>query len=418
MKLFIPISLFFCSLLLMISAAAQNTTSPYSILGIGDVDTKDITRYSISGSTSLARRNQNAYNFSNPASLSSLSFKTVYFDVAMRGRNSTYLVPGTDTSTIANRDFVVKRVSLAFKLNQKTGIAMGIKPYSSVNYSSGNEVNILDGNSSYIKLIEGNGGINQFYMSAGTSLNKHFSAGITASWLFGSLQRTTQYYGPSIDLNVTKQEDDFYNSAGLLGGIQYYSLPGKKWSHTLGLTASASTHLKGQLTTDYSESITAISENVTNNRTFKMPLTAGIGYAATFHDKLTFSAEANYYNWAYQKVNYKNSFTSPSARLSAGMEYSFSKKMWTGIVEKSFIGWGISAENSYLRINNTKLWDYAFSIGGGLNPFRNISVYAGIETGIKGQKTIGQIKETYTQFIIGITLKDVWIGTRKFGRYN
>lgn len=417
-------SITFISLLLLFTvvfvfpAASQNVTSPYSILGIGDVDTKDFSRYSITGSASLARRDESAYNFSNPASLSSLPFKTIHFDMAMRGRSSIFLVPATDSTTAISKDFVIKRVSLAFRLTGKTGLAMGLKPFSSVNYKFTDEETILDGNTSYTKYVEGNGGINQFYVSVGTSLNKHFSAGITASWLFGALQRTTQYYGSSIDLDIKRQEDDFYNSAQLLAGVQYYSGPGKKWNHTLGLTASAATPLKGQLTTEYSGGGVSISKEITDGRKFKMPVTAGFGYAATYRNKLTISAEANYYNWKYQKADYKNSYTNPSARLSAGMEYSFKKKIWQGTIEKSFIGLGFTAENSYLRISNKKLWDYSFSFGGGLNPVRNLSVYAGIELGIKGQKNSGQIKENYTQYIIGITLKDLWIGTKKFGRFN
>jgi hypothetical protein len=402
----------------ILPAASQNVTSPYSILGIGDVETKDFTRYSITGSASLARRDERAYNFANPASLSSLPYKTIHFDIAMRGRSSSFLVPGTDTNTFASRDFIVKRVSLAFKLNQKTGVAMGIKPFSSVNYRYLDEEAILDGNTSYIKLVEGNGGINQFYSSFGTSLSKHISIGATASWLFGSLQKTTQYFGPTIALNVTRQEDDFYNSAQLLGGIQYYSLPGRKWIHTLGLTASASTNLNGQMTTTYSEGSASISDEIEDGRTFKLPVTAGLGYSASYRNKLTFSVEANYYNWDYQKVDYKNSYTNPSARFSAGMEFSFKKKIWQGVIERSFVGLGFTAGNSYLHINNKKLWDYSFSFGGGLNPLRNLSIFSGVELGIRGQPNSGQIKENYTQFILGITLKDIWIGTKKFGRFN
>ena len=59
---------------------AQNVTSPYSILGIGDVDTKDFGRYFATGDASIARRDPSSYNFSNPASLTSLPFKVVNFE--------------------------------------------------------------------------------------------------------------------------------------------------------------------------------------------------------------------------------------------------------------------------------------------------------------------------------------------------
>jgi hypothetical protein len=407
-----------CCCFFMLSAKSQNVTSPYSILGIGDMDTRDAGRYFISGNAALARRDETSYNFSNPASLSSLPFKTIHFDMATKGRSSTFSFPGEDTSTGVTKDFVIKRVTMAFKPTNKTGIAFGLKPYSSVNYKYKKERQILDGNSPYTKNIDGNGGINQFYASVGTSFGKHFSGGITASFLFGSLFRSTQYYSSSIALDIKKEEHDFYNGAHLLTGIQYYSAPGKKWKHTLGLTASVSTGLNGQLTSEYTENDVTLTKEITNNRNFKLPITAGFGYSATKNSRLTLSAEANYYHWSYQKVEYSNSYTYPSARFSVGMDYSFKKNTWQRVVEKSFVGWGINIENSYLRIKNQKVWDYSFSLGGGLNPFNNISVYSGIELGVRGQKKSGLIREAYTQYIIGITIKDIWIGTKKYGRYN
>jgi hypothetical protein len=51
-----------CGLMLLsfLSGKAQNVTSPYSILGIGDVDTRDYGRFFGSGSASLARRTEYA----------------------------------------------------------------------------------------------------------------------------------------------------------------------------------------------------------------------------------------------------------------------------------------------------------------------------------------------------------------------
>lgn len=412
--------IFFSILLLSINPlllVAQNVTSPYSILGIGDLDTKDFGRYFVSGSASIARRDAEAYNFSNPASLSSLPYKTMHFDVAMRGRISTFSSPEVDTVTRPSQDFIIKRVTLAFKLNQKTGIAFGFRPYSSVNYQFQLEQPILDGNTFYTKFIDGSGGINQVYFSAGTSLNKRMSAGFTASWLFGSLQKVTEYSSTSIFLDITKQENDFYYAGLFQGGFQYYSLPGKKWRHQVGITGSVSTNLSGELITEYTGSGVSIQKDIESGRNFKLPVTVGLGYSAVKNDKLTLSVEGNYYHWPYQEVEFSNSYTYPAVRISAGMEYSFKNKQWNNAYEKGFIGWGINAENSYIRIENDYLWDYSLSLGGGLN-LKNVSLYSGIEVGIKGNKGKAQIRESYTQYVLGITLKDIWIGPKISRKYD
>lgn len=400
------------------SVSAQNITSPYSILGIGDVDTKDYSRYSASGSASLARRDQFSYNASNPASLTSLPYKLLNFDFAMRGRVSSFSDASGSLTDTASKDFILKRISMAFRVTPKTGIGFGLRPYSTVNYQFQNDFTISDGSTSYTKYTEGTGGINQVYFSTGTMLSKRLSAGATASWLFGSLKNTTQYYSSALALDLTKTDIDFYTGASFQGGLQYYTLPGKKWQHLFGLTGSVSTQLKGQLTTDYAEGDTTLKSTADNNRTYKLPVTIGFGYSAVKNESLTLSAEANLYKWGYSRLNYPGSYTGDAVRLSAGVEYAFRKKGYNVTYETGYLAMGATAERSYMRIQNNALWDYSFTIGGGRNIFRNISAYGNLEFGRKGSISAGQIRESYTQFVLGFAVKDIWIGAKRTGRYN
>ena len=397
---------------------AQNVSSPYSILGIGDVDTKDFGRYFSSGDASIARRDPSSYNFSNPASLTSLPYKVVNFDISTRGRASSFLVPGQDTTTSITKDFVVKRISLAFKPFAKTAMAFGLKPFSSVNYQYQANKSILDGNNYYTENVNGSGGINQIYFSVGRTLGKKISAGLTASWLFGSLINTTEYTGNTIDIGITRTQTNFYKGGMLQAGLQYYSSPGKKWQHKLGLTVSAGTNLFGQLQTDYSQNDTVKVSTTANDQNFKLPITVGFGYSATSPGNLTFSADVDYYHWPYQLVNYQNSYSDPSVKFSVGMDYSKKMTNMNGPYEKYYLGAGVSMENSYIRINNNYLWDYSFSLGGGYNISRALTMYGGLEVGQRGQESLGQIRENYTQFVIGFSLKDIWIGPKVGKKYE
>jgi hypothetical protein len=407
------------SQIISLNTMSQNVTSPYTILGIGDVETKDFGRYFGSGSASLARRDINSYNYSNPASLTALPFKTMNFDIVTRGRSSSFSFPDSDTSLgFPSNDFVVKRITMAFKVGKTTGLAFGLRPYSSVNYSYIQDKAVLDGNTTYFKMVEGSGGINQFYFSFAKEINKRISIGATGSWLFGSLERVTQYFSPSISLSINKTEKDFYTGALLQGGIQYYSLPGKKWRHQLGIVSSISTNLHGELTTDYADGQASIKKDLETGRSFNLPISAGFSYSAIKYDKFTFSVEGNYQYWKHKKVNYANSYINPAFRLSGGFEYAFLKKQGGAKYEKGYISLGANIENSYLHIRNNSLWDVSFSFGGGKNISRFISVYSGLEVGNKGRKDYNQVKENYTQFILGVTIKDIWIGPKYSKRYD
>ena len=297
------------ALLFLVKATAQNVSSPYSILGIGDIENNDYGRYSASGSATVSRREVGFYNFSNPASLTIMPYKAINLDFGLRGRVSKFNLPGTDTLTKPTKDLIVKRVTLAFKVTPKVAFAFGLKPYSSANYKYTTNTALNDGNTDLIKYADGSGGMYQTYFSLAKAFSKHLSVGGTASWLFGSMQNTTEYYNGLIALDVIKTEDKFYNAAGFQGGLQYYSLPGKQWQHAIGLTASVFTKLKGQNTATYTEGGATIKTPDPVDITFKLPVSFSAGYSIANNGGLSLHLQGSYSKWPTQNLYYQNSFT-------------------------------------------------------------------------------------------------------------
>ncbi|MGC4232789.1 MAG: hypothetical protein QM594_07400 [Niabella sp.] len=404
------ILLLFVCILVYGKATSQNVTSPYSTLGIGDIDTKNAGRYSISG-VSTSRRNSNTYNDANPASLTSLGFKLINFDLSGRGRASTFQASRADTLSAVSKDFVLRNISLSFRPHLRSAFAFGLKPYSSVNYKyplpDAAYNTQLNG---YSRSVEGTGGINQVYGSYGYAISKNFSAGITGSYLFGSAQKNTAYYDESLYLDIQKEEYKFYSGAKLLTGLQYYTNADKPWQHTIGLTASAGTDLKGYAKTEYISSDTTFLEKSNGSVSFKAPASAGLGYTASNKQGLSMSIEGNYYYWPKQSLSYTNTYTSPAAQLSAGWEYAKITQYYlnSSTYEKYYLGMGFTAQNSYYHLNGNKIWDYAVSFGGGYNISGSMYIHAGMELGYKGSHKVRQIKERYTQFTLGVTVRNMW----------
>jgi hypothetical protein len=128
--------------------------------------------------------------------------------------------------------------------------------------------------------------------------------------------------------------------------------------------------------------------------------------------------QGSYNKWPTQKLYYQNSYTKDAYGLSAGMEYTKRISTPDYVIENYYLGWGVKMEQSYLMINNQHIDDYAVTFGGGKNLSRLLSASAGIEVGKRGSSSLNQIKENYVQFHLGLTLKDIWYGTKKFGRYH
>lgn len=397
---------------------AQNVSSPYSILGVGDIENNDYGRYSASGSAAVSRREPGSYNFSNPASLTAIPYKTLNFDFGLRGKVSKFRLVGADTLTAPSKDFIIKRVTLAFKVTPKIGFAVGIKPFSTVNFQYTTVASLSDGDANYLKYTDGTGGINQFYFSIAKEIKSRLSVGITASWLFGSLQNSIEYYNPFLALDIIRNETNFYNAAGLQAGLQYYTAAGKNLQHSFGLTATAYTKLKGQKTTEYVESGTTIKTLDAENIQFKMPVLVTAGYSVSHKSGLSFHLQGDYYKWATQKINYKKTYIKDAFGLHAGFEYA--KKISTAAYtwEKFHLAMGVRMEQSYLVLNNNHLNEYAVTFGAGKNISRFISINAGLEIGKRGSSDLNQIQENYYQFNIGFAVKNLWFGTRKTGRFN
>jgi hypothetical protein len=402
----------------MAPAYAQNTTSPYSRLGIGDIDHSDYGKYFGSGSSAISKRDVHAFNYSNPASLTSLPYKTMHFDVSAMGRISSFNLPDSGGKpSVVSRDFLVKQISLAFKSGNNSGFAIGLRPFSTVNYHQVTSEQILDYNTDLKKQIEGIGGINQFYFSYGNSITPKISIGFSASWLFGTIEQKTTYTSNRFNLSLYKLEQDFYTGGQFTMGIQYHSALNKKWQHTLGIVSSISTGLSGQLLTTYMDNDQELTKKVTTNQNFKLPLSLGLGYALSIRERLKISVETRYFHWIKQKLSMPNTFTAPSFKIATGLEYSFMEKEAMGSYEKGFVSFGMNVQNAYFLLNNMQLWNYAITMGFGKNISRHLTIYSGLAFGKRGQTNLLQIQEKYTQFNTGVILKDIWAGPR-FKKYD
>lgn len=397
---------------------AQNTTSPYSILGIGDIETKDFGRWYGMGSTSIALNNPWYINSSNPASLMGLAERMMNFDIANRGKNAKFQYAGTDTFTATTKDMSVRRISLAFKPNKKNAFAFGLKPFSTVNYLLAETNTVYNNSSTLAKLVDGSGGLNQVYFSYARQIAKNLTAGVTTSYYFGSRNILTTYYGENLSVALERQQYDIMNAFQLQAGLQYVFKTGAGINHQFGLTVSNPATVKQHTEAEYLNNNVSIKSITETKKNFKLPLSLGFGYAVVFNDDVTFSADAVYNNWNKQKLEYTNSYTTPSGRVSAGFEYINRQKVNNFWVEKWYVQAGASAEKNYFTVQGKDLNTYSVTAGFGKNISSLISLYGGYEIGTRGSTGSGQIKEKFSQYVIGLTLKEFWFNFKKYGRYQ
>jgi len=393
-------------------AAAQNNNSPYSLLGLGDIEKSTFDRGTGMGHTgiALATDSVNRYLYhSNPAAFSGLQNEWFHVEIAARYKGVNYSgTPITSASANQSSDLQFKKLAIAMKLKPRWGVSVGLLPFSSSNYSFYSTKYLGGTNASYPVYKEGTGSVNQFYLTNSFKLSEKLSIGLQTSFLFGSLTRVETEETGIPDSTIATTNNIAVASFYFKGGVQYNTRITKRWSLFAGATASLKSPIKATSTVTTVDGNTVIKNTATTkNDYFNLPLMVAGGLAAKLDRKYVFAVDYNYQGWdgmsasGYQLVN--------SNKIAAGFEYKNNRSFRELYYEKYFLQAGAFYSNSYLKVYGQQINDYGITFGGGFNSAKsNLALSMSLEIGQRGTTKSGLIKENYTQFNLTVAYRDFW----------
>jgi hypothetical protein len=402
---FIPLLIVFFSCL---TVCAQNVTSPYSIIGIGDIEQSYFNRTSGMANTGIAYSNNNYVTINNPASLSGLTNQLFLVELSGRGKYVQYTGTGV-TPGLSAQDFSVEKLSMGIRIKKWWGAAVGIMPYSTSNYSfSGNQA-LLGTNLTVPVDYDGSGGINRFFFSNGFKVTKNLSVGVNTSFLGGSLLQQDTLFSTDVASSIYTTKNIYIRDFYFDFGLQYHIKVTKKWNVTLGATYAPETSLRAQNSVLIKDgTLDTLSNQVVSNTFFTLPASAGFGISVVKDNKLTFLADYRYANWSPLNQSGINYRLVNSNRYSAGVEYSKQKDYLGAKYELLNLQAGVFYNDSYLQISNEQVNDKGFTLGFGVNSRRStLSYHVVFEYGIRGSQYT-PIKENYTSVTFGLSFKDFW----------
>lgn len=399
-----------------IQGKAQNNNSPYSMIGIGDLEKSSFDRTSGMGYAGLAiSSNRYMYN-DNPASFARLDEHFFHFEVTTRFKSVNYYGdPITDLGQSGSNDLQVKKLAMAIKIRPKWAVSFGLMPYSTSNYSFAGQKNMYGTDITAKAYYEGSGGLNQFYLTNSVELGKHFSIGLQAAYLYGQLKQTETLAMDGTDSTLTTARNMYIGKPYLKIGAQYKT----KLSSSLDIAVGAVASNQLSLQSDYGLVVLNGSSVLLSNEFYKtsyftVPANYGAGIAATVRDKYTFALDYHYEGWdklaqkglSYSLVN--------SQRISAGTEYS-KKISYNGVkFEKYFLQGGFFYEDSYLKIYGQQISNYGITLGaGGMLNGSGLGWHTALEIGARGTTDNGLIKEKYTQISFTLSYRDFWFTKMK-----
>jgi hypothetical protein len=405
------------SVLLLCKGHAQNNNSPYSLLGIGDLEDGFANRTSGLSSTGIAYRSSRNLITNNPASLSALENQWFAGEIGIKGKFVSYSGNPVSTTNSTSTDITFKRFTLGTKLFKHWGSAIGIAPYSTENYEYTGTKPLGVGGNLIPSYNEGYGGINKVFWANGYEFFNHLSIGITSSYLFGAISTKNVIQGPSGSaIYLSKNDKTFYNNFYFDYGIQYYTALNKHWDISLGLVYAN----EGWLNTDHQITILDIDSIAIRSKrdvgTFTIPASYGAGLTITRNKKYTFLADYRFQDWGSLRSNTNDFLYEKSQRASVGFEISNQTTAYNTRFETSFIQAGLYYNKSYIVVNGKPIEDMGITAGFGINAKRTpLNLNVSLQYGIRGTTENNLIKENYFGATFIFSYRDFWFTKgRKF----
>lgn len=404
-------------------AQNNNTSSPFSRFGLGELNPYSYGRSSAMGGASLGSRHAVQINSANPASYSAIDSLSFIFDFGIDGTFSNYKSNSGSRNT---NDINFRYFSLTWPITKWLGAGMGLQPFSDMGY----EVAFSDS-------IPGIGNTHQSYYGEGSSSKAFFGASVTPikglsvganlNYIFGRLSKNSKYeFEDPTFFNRTKTENTRLRDFTLTYGLQY-DLKLKK-NHYLGIgvifekqsdfavlyqALEYKTIVIGSSVLSDELDSTFKSES---KQIMKMPSTIGVGLSYNQLNKL--EVNADYYHAAWSKSSFPgkvDELTSDLNRVSAGVEYipdAFSIRSYFKRVRYRI---GIHQESSYLKINDHQIKETGISMGAGFPlPKSKSTANFAIEFGRKGTTSDNLVQNNYTRFSLYLNFYDYWFFKRKF----
>lgn len=408
-----------------ISAYAQNnnTTSPYSRFGLGDLSPYSFGRSAAMGGATLGSRHSVQMNSANPASYTGNDSLSFILEFGVDGTFSNYK---GKSGTRKTNDINFRYFSLTWPVTKWMGAGMGLQPFSDMGYEVGFADSIPGIGNSFQSYV-GEGSTSKAYFGTAISPFKGLSLGANLNYIFGRLSKNSNiiFADPTV-FSTTKTESTRLRDFTLTYGLQYDLMLKKDKYLTLGVVFEKQSNFSVMYQALEYKTITIESIRYTDkiDSTFqteakniiKMPSTIGLGLSYNHINKLEINAD--YYRAAWGKSTFPGKIDqqiTDQERISAGFEYIPDATSIRSYFKRVKYRLGMHHENSYLKLNNQQIKEVGISFGAGL-PFSRSKSTANIavEVGQRGTTDFDLVRNQYTKVSLYLNFYDYWFIKRKF----
>ncbi|MBO7602071.1 MAG: outer membrane protein transport protein [Bacteroidaceae bacterium] len=402
-----------------VAFAQNNTNSPYSRYGYGQLADLGASNSRAMGGVAYGLRDKAHTNFANPASYTAIDSLTFVFEAGLSLQNTNF-DNGTFKTNAKNTSF--DYISMHFRVGNKFGMSLGLLPYTNVGYDMSNETkDATDKEKTYVTNYFGDGGLHQAYVGLAYKINRKLSIGANIYYLWGDVNHAMMQTFPynTDAYGVMKREHVGVNSVKFDIGAQYSHQFGKKDFITFGAVFSPGYNLTN---TTYVQDILGNSSAIINGATSGMtvnetvldvksgiPTSFGVGVAYTRDDRLTVGMDVSYQLWS--KVSFmgnEDAFVDRT-KISVGAEY-LPNPIGSNILKRIKYRVGAYYNAPYYKLDGvraSKEWGVSAGFSIPIMRSRSYVNISGQYARVNGQ-TANFIHENQLRVNIGITFNERW----------
>lgn len=396
--------------------AQNNTSSPYSHFGLGELSQPVNGISSAMGGTNLAFRDFNSIDTYNPASLANLDSLKFIFNVGLTSKFTSINQKG-ESDMFHDNNF--SQLSFGFRVSPTLSTAVALVPYTNVGYEINTIEKVSGSAGTFNRSHRGEGGLNKFVLSNGIRLTKDLSLGINTSFLFGN-NKTDEILTLTGGSYVYDSQEQLISQGIYFDfGLQYTQRLSKDGELTFGAKfqpkQGVSSKRKMNVTNYQSGAGDTIYKNTLDRGTFDVPMTYGAGLGYTYKKQLWIGADYLHEAWDETEIFKKSNEFKARDRYSIGMNYNANDGYATKFWKKLSYRFGAFYDTGYIQVEKERIETKGVSFGVGL-PLANGKgmINLSFEFGQMGTTENDNVREDYGRFTLELSLFERWFVKRKY----
>lgn len=429
--------------------AAVTAYSPYTMFGIGELQTIGTAQMRSMGGVGVAWRSTQMPSMANPAGYSATLQKSFLFSVGVEGNflqnvQKQYDSSGVYTGNAKNgkNSVNIHEIAVQFPLAKRLGMGLSLMPYSSVGYKmsfldQSDEVAGNVGAASYT--YSGEGDVTEVKLGVGWEPFKRLSIGIAAKYYWGKINHNytsaveNNFVGNGEYLSVLGEDIYAISNFKFQVGAQWDIIANDKNMLTLGATYDYGGGLRPKVTKSLLLNNIYNTEVVYEDGVSQMRLPhsvkAGLMYQSP---KFAAAVEYEYQAWSgndgYFEERVNNDMVVKyidTHTAKVGFSYTPNRFDVRNYFKRIAYRVGFRYSNYYQEYNGHAIPQYAVTAGFSfpLKFMGTSSIDVSLEYGLRGSHTlinsspkIGMIRQDYFKVGLGFSLfgEDYWFVRPKY----